>query len=69
MRGPRSVVEERIMGDEIYIAPWFLCSKCGEILLNLTAYGYCVELQESMEEQLHEHWRLTGFVPFADAAA
>jgi len=68
VRAPRSEIEERIHGEEIPIASWYLCEKCGEIFLNLTAYGYCVEIQENMTDQLHEHWELTGFVPPVEAA-
>ena len=56
------------MGDEIDMAPYFLCAKCGEIFLNLAAYGYCVDINENMQTQLEGHWQLTGFVPQVESA-
>ncbi|NMC49047.1 MAG: hypothetical protein GYA47_06430 [Desulfovibrio sp.] len=61
VRGPRNEYEERRFGDEIALAPYRFCAQCGEILLNLIAYGYCVDIQEPMKDQLLEHWERTGF--------
>lgn len=57
-RGPNDDIEERIHGDDydaVPMASWWMCAACGEIFLNLTAYGYCVDFDESMQEQLEEH--------------
>ena len=54
-------IEERICGQEVHLAPIFQCVKCGEIFLNLTAYGYCVNPMDQMSELLEEHKDYTGF--------
>jgi len=60
-RCPVNDIEERIYGDEVPLAPRFLCARCGEIYLNLDALGYCYYLGDSLEENLKEYWQLTGF--------
>jgi hypothetical protein len=62
-RAPVSEIEERIMGSEISLANWFMCEKCGEIFLNLSALGYCINLDKNMQEYLEDYWDLTGFTP------
>lgn len=67
-RGPKNDIEERIYGcesDAIALGPWWFCRHCGEIMLNLEAYGYCVDYTESMDAQLREHWEMSGFDPQA----
>jgi len=66
-RRPKGWVEERIHGEDggIPMGSKFMCSKCGEILLNLLAYEYCITLGDNMEECLREHWEITGYTPEA----
>ena len=60
-RQPRSVIEERCKGEEVQLASRYMCEKCGEIFLNLTALGYCVSLGESMSDALLDYHEMTGF--------
>lgn len=60
-RGPRSDVEEWIYGDEIPLADWWMCEKCGEHFLNLEALGYCISPDENVMELLLEYQEMTGF--------
>lgn len=60
-RNPLSDIEERIKGDEIRLADYFMCEKCGEIYLNLTDLNYCIILGDNMFDLLKEYWDLTGF--------
>ncbi len=60
-RSPVSDVEERICGDEVGLASWFMCEWCGEMYYNLEALGYCMYLGDSMKENLENYWDLTGF--------
>ena len=62
-RASRSDVEERIRGDEVTLASWYMCEWCGEMFFNLTALGYCINLGDSMKETLEDYWELTGFKP------
>ena len=54
-RGPTSDIEERICGDEVQIAPWFMCEKCGEQYMNLEALGYCIYIGDNMLDLLGEY--------------
>ena len=58
-------IEDRIYGEgnEIYMAPWWMCEWCGEMYLNLDALGYCHYLGDSIKEAMEEYWELTGFKP------
>lgn len=63
IRAPYTEIEENISGTEIPIASLFMCEKCGEIWLNLTAAGYCLTPEDNMERDLKEYWETTGFQP------
>lgn len=61
-RAPRHPIEESIYGDEVDIASWWMCEKCGEIFLNLTSVGFCVNIIENdMQSLLKEYHKLSGF--------
>jgi len=60
-RAPRSDIEERIHGDEVPLAPWYMCQWCGEMYLTLEELGYCHGLGDSMVETMQEYWDMTGF--------
>ena len=50
-RGPLSDIEQDIAGDEIVLAPWWMCEPCGDQFFNLDALGFCIMLgDESMDE-------------------
>ena len=59
-RYAKDEIEEKIRGEgsEIYMAPWFMCERCGEQFLNLRALGYCIEPSENMMELLKEYRQL-----------
>lgn len=56
-----SDVEERIFGDEVSLASWFMCEPCGEIYYNLSAIGYCIYLGDDMRKNLRDYWEITEF--------
>lgn len=56
-RSPRTDFEERIYGDEVPLAAWHLCERCGDIYSSLTELGFCVDPTESMDSQLAEYHR------------
>ena len=56
-------IEEKIYGDTVPMAPFYQCSDCGEIYLNLDAAGYCLAPDEDMKKCMEEYHRLTGFKP------
>lgn len=65
IRAPSTDIEERIMGEEIPMSPHYMCEKCGEIYLNLTDIGYCLDAYSDMNEAMAEYHEITGFEPMA----
>ena len=64
-RWPRDDIEVRIYGEceDIQIASWYLCEKCGEHFLNLDALGYCYNIGDNVMDNLREYHKMTGFEP------
>ena len=62
-RSSISEIEERISGDEINLASWYMCEWCGEMYFNFDSLGYCIYLGDSMKENLKDYWEMTGFKP------
>ena len=61
-RAPYTEIEANITGeDQIQIASLFLCEKCGEPYLNLSALGYCISPTDDVHRLLEEYHELTGF--------
>jgi hypothetical protein len=60
---PRSYVEEEIYGDCVPMANQYMCGGCGEIFLNLSSLGYCMDIGHNVKEDLQEYWDMTGFEP------
>lgn len=62
---PQDEIKARIFGEdyEMPLASWFMCKYCGEIYLNLTDIGYCLQIDENMNDDLAEYHKMTGFVP------
>jgi hypothetical protein len=55
-RPPSSDIEESINGDEVAMAPWFLCETCGDLALSLDELGFCFELgTDSLKDQIKEY--------------
>lgn len=54
----RSDIEERIHGDEVEIASWYLCETCYGLMLSVEAAGGCVLITdgENLKDAIIE-WR------------
>lgn len=56
MRGPLSEIEERIYGEEVYLASMYLCEDCADIFFNLDELGFCINLyDDSMQDLLKQY--------------
>ncbi len=56
MRAPLSEIEERISGEEIYLASFYHCEECADIFFNLDELGFCMNLYEdNMGDLLDEY--------------
>jgi hypothetical protein len=62
-RNSWSDIEEKIWGDTVQLADWYLCESCGEIYLNLDSLGYCYLLGEDITDNLRDYWDITNFNP------
>ncbi len=62
-RDPKTFVEDKIYEDvgEVPISPYWLCESCGEIFLNLTEIGYCLDLGIDLRKYLQEYHEISGF--------
>lgn len=54
-RRAKDEIEERCKGDEVAIAPYYLCEKCGEIFFNLSDAGFCLDIENDMNEYMSEY--------------
>ena len=54
-RNAISDIEEKIMGNEISLADYYLCEKCGEIYFNLQDLGYAIDITASMSGYMAEY--------------
>ena len=52
-------IEESIYGDEVPLADWYLCEKCGDLADSLGELGFCYSLGggESLQQQIAEYRR------------
>ena len=54
-RRTNSDVEERIYGDEIRTAPWYMCERCGDLYFSLEELGFCIDISDSMLDLVKEY--------------
>lgn len=53
---PQNDIEERIYGDEVPRATWYLCEKCGDLALSLNELKFCFTLgDESLKKQIADY--------------
>lgn len=48
-------VEERIFGDEVPLATWYLCERCDGLLESLDALGFCGLVGQDLREVCREY--------------
>lgn len=41
---PENDIEERIYGDEVPLATWFMCEECGGLFMAIEDQGFCISL-------------------------
>ncbi len=51
---PGSDIEERIYGDEVPLASWYMCESCGGVFLSVKELGMCFNLDGNIKEQVRE---------------
>ncbi len=59
-RGPLTDIEERICGDEVPLAPWFMCEACSDQYFNLVELGFCFSLGDNMDDLRKEYVEMQG---------
>lgn len=48
-------IEEAIFGDEVPLAPWFMCETCGGLFLAVDDLGMCCDIGENIAHQIKEY--------------
>ncbi len=66
-RKSRSVIEERIFGDDVQLADWHMCETCGDLFWSLRELGFCIYLGDNMRELVREYAEVYGPGPAGDA--
>jgi hypothetical protein len=51
----RNSIEERIHGGEVPLPPKYHCEACADQYFNLTELGFCVELEDNMQDLRREY--------------
>jgi len=54
-RSPNNDIEERIHGDEVPLADWYMCEECGGLFFNFVELGFCISLGDNMFDLLEEY--------------
>lgn len=53
-RPPATDIEERIHGDEVLLASWYMCESCGGVYLSVVELGMCFDLDGNIKEQVRD---------------
>ena len=48
-------IEESIYGDEVPLAPWFMCETCGGLFLSVDELGMCCDINENIANQIKDY--------------
>lgn len=60
-RDSNTDIEERIHGDEVPLASWFMCEECGDLFWALDELGFCISLGDaSMKSLVREYNEIYG---------
>ena len=54
-RATTNELEEKIYGDEKPLAPHYQCESCGEVFFNLQSIGYCIDIENDMDEYMKDY--------------
>ena len=63
VRPTNTDIEERIYGEEISLASWYMCRWCGEMFLTFSEHGFCPNPADNMFENLKDYWEMNGYTP------
>lgn len=59
LRMPRNEIEERIHGNEVYLAPWYYCERCAYQAVALNALGFTWEVGWDNMQHLVTEYNVT----------
>jgi hypothetical protein len=54
-RDPAHEIEENIHGDEVPLAPWYLCEEDGGLLMAIEEAGMCCDISSPIKDQIREY--------------
>lgn len=52
-------IEEKIYGDEVPLAPYFMCEECGGLAMAVMELGMCFDIGEPMRQQIREYMKMS----------
>jgi len=59
-RGANDDIEQRIHGDEVHLAAWYMCERCSDLYFSLEELGFCINLGSDMRDLVHEYAEMYG---------
>ena len=48
-------IAQRIHGDEMSLAPWWMCERCTDLYFSLEELGFCITLSDDMRQLVREY--------------
>jgi hypothetical protein len=48
-------IEESIYGDEVPLAPWYMCETCGGLYMAVQDLNMCCDISENIANQIKEY--------------
>jgi len=48
-------IEEAIYGDEVPLAVWYMCERCGDLYESITELGFCCDIGADLKKQIREY--------------
>jgi hypothetical protein len=54
-RNPADDIEDRIYGDEVPLAPWYMCETCGGLYMAIDDLDMCCDISEPIADQIMEY--------------
>ena len=55
MRAPITHIEERILGEEVWLSPWYTCEECSDLISAVEDLGFCWNWGESIAAQIAQY--------------
>lgn len=58
-RSPVNDIEERIYGEDVKLAPYYMCETCGGLFFAIQEMDMCCDIEKNIKEQIAEYREIT----------